>query len=252
MPGEWFETFFEEIYPEHWTGGWEALAPEEAEKGASFAVRALEIEPPARVLDLCCGAGRHSLWLARRGFDVTGVDLTSRYLEIARKAAEQEGLQVRWVECDMRRIEFECEFDAAISMNTAFGYFEDEEHNMEVLRRLGRALKPGGRAFFDLPSRDGMMGQFQPCCVAETPAGHLRVEQRQFEPLSGLLRAVGHVFDNGARRDYTLTIRWYALSEFRRALEEAGLAFARVYADWEGGEFTRESPRMLVVAQKSG
>lgn len=249
MKTDWFETFFTDVYPEYWTG-WDGLGPERTEKEAAFAVQALEIEPPARVLDLCCGHGRHSLWLARKGYQVTGVDLTRRFLEMGRQAAEQESLAVRWVESDMRKIEFEREFDAAISMFTAFGYFEEEEDNVEVLRRLGRALRPGGRVLFDLPSRDALMTRYRDCDVGEGPNGSLIVERREFDPLTGVNRSKVSIFQGGRRRDYAVAVRMYALSELRRALEEAGLSIHRVYSDWDGSEFTRTSHRMLVVARK--
>jgi 2-polyprenyl-3-methyl-5-hydroxy-6-metoxy-1,4-benzoquinol methylase len=95
---------------------WDA-APGEVEKAMAL----LDIEPPAAVLDLCCGIGRHSLDLARRGFAVTGVDRTRDLLEEARRLADADGLAVELVEQDMRAFRRPGAFDAAISMLTSFG-----------------------------------------------------------------------------------------------------------------------------------
>ncbi|MEA3403954.1 MAG: class I SAM-dependent methyltransferase [Armatimonadota bacterium] len=100
---------------------WER-APEEVEQALEL------LHPPdgARILDLCCGPGRHSLELARRGFRVTAVDRTEEYLRSLREAAADEGLEVEAVLEDMRRYRQPAAFDAAINLFTSFGYFEDE------------------------------------------------------------------------------------------------------------------------------
>src|SRR5688500_6134893 len=81
----------------------------------------------AAVLDLCCGVGRHSIELAKRGHRVTGVDRFEPFLEGAKSAAAAGGLQVEWVQQDMRRFHRPAAFDAAISLFTSFGYFHDDE-----------------------------------------------------------------------------------------------------------------------------
>ena len=87
-------------------------------------VTLLGLEKGAKILDLCCGIGRHSLELARRGYSIVGVDLTEEYLAKARKQAESEGLNIEFVRNDMRRFCQIESFDAVINMFTAFGYFE--------------------------------------------------------------------------------------------------------------------------------
>jgi cyclopropane fatty-acyl-phospholipid synthase-like methyltransferase len=85
----------------------------------------LNLKPGARVLDLCCGPGRFSIELARRGFRVTGVDRTALYLAEARRRAKKQKLDVELVRSDMRRFVRPRAFDACINMFTSFGYFRD-------------------------------------------------------------------------------------------------------------------------------
>ena len=111
----------------------------------------LGTQPGIAVLDLCCGPGRHSLELARRGFHVTGVDRTAAYLDRARQLASQEGLNVEFVQDDMRRF---CPPDAfrqpSYSLFTSFGFFEDPAENQSVLCNLYRSLKGGGALIVDV------------------------------------------------------------------------------------------------------
>ena len=115
-------------------------APAEVEEVVSL----LGIGPGAHILDLCCGVGRHSLELARRGFRVTGVDRTRLYLDRASKQAEAEGLKIEFVQDDMRTFCRPDAFDVVINLFTSFSYFEDPEEDRQVLVNVYRSLKPGG------------------------------------------------------------------------------------------------------------
>jgi len=246
---EWFETFFDEVYPELW-GGWKPFTPERTEREASFVVEALALEPPTRILDLACGHGRHCLALAKMGFQMVGVDLTQRFLDMGARAAQEAGLQIEWVRQDMRRIEFDEEFDAAINMFGAFGYFEDEGDDLEVLRRIRKALRPGGKFFIDVVNRDSVMARFAPCVVAHEEEGVLAVQERRFDPLTGVNHTTTRVFNNGERRDYALNCRLFNLTEMNWFLNRAGLRFLRAYGSYDGDEFERLSHRMLVAAER--
>jgi SAM-dependent methyltransferase len=106
-----------------------------------------------RVLDLACGSGRHSLELRRRGFDVVGGDISPELLEIARREADEQGLEVDFVEADLRELGFDAEFDLVLSLNDgAIGYFETDEENRRSFEVIARALKPGGRHLAQLPN----------------------------------------------------------------------------------------------------
>jgi SAM-dependent methyltransferase len=106
-----------------------------------------------RVLDLACGTGRHSLELARRGFDVVGVDISADLLEIARGDAAAQSLQASFVEVDLRELDFHEEFDLVLNLNDgAVGYFETEEENHRTFEVVAEALRPGGGQLMQLPN----------------------------------------------------------------------------------------------------
>ena len=107
-------------------------------------VRLLPVRRGARILDVACGMGRHSLRLAARGFCVTGVDYSAHYLAEARRLARRSRLEVDFRKGDMRRMPFAGEFDAAINLWTSFGYFPRLSDDLRALRSIRRALKPGG------------------------------------------------------------------------------------------------------------
>jgi len=117
-------------------------------------VSLLKIDSGASILDLCCGPGRHSLELARRGFSLTGVDRTKSYLKKARKQTEIEGLKVEFIQEDMRNFCKPNTFDVAINFFTSFGYFEDIKDDKKVITNVHRSLKNKGIFLIDIMEKE--------------------------------------------------------------------------------------------------
>ena len=117
----------------------------------AFITRHLPNPPFNRVLDLPCGRGRHANALAKRGYEVVGVDIDGAALAVAEREAEGS---VRYVEMDMRHIEsLDADFDAVLSLWQSFGYF-DEATNRDVLNKMSERLRPKGRLILDIYHRE--------------------------------------------------------------------------------------------------
>ncbi|MFQ5976948.1 MAG: class I SAM-dependent methyltransferase [Candidatus Heimdallarchaeota archaeon] len=97
-------------------------------------ISVLKIQPGSQVLDLCCGLGRHSLELARRGFHVVGVDRTKSYLDKAKKRATSENLEVDFILEDMRDFCRSNSFDVILNLYTSFSYFKDPEEDKQDVK----------------------------------------------------------------------------------------------------------------------
>ncbi len=123
----------------------------------------LELSPNDKILDLCCGQGRHTLELARRGFvNVEGIDRSHYLITRARSRAKKEGLTIKFREGDARKLPQAADsFDAVMVMGNSFGYFETAEDDLKVLREISRVLKPGGKVFLDVTDGDYMRENFE-------------------------------------------------------------------------------------------
>jgi SAM-dependent methyltransferase len=147
IPSDWYRSAFP---PE------ETLARPWADRTAAEVDRALAMlgaQGGERVLDMACGTGRHSLELARRGFDVVGVDISPDLLAIAEADAAEQSLEASFLAADLRKLEFEQEFDIVLNLNDgAIGYFETEEENHRTFEVIGAALRPGGGNLLQLPN----------------------------------------------------------------------------------------------------
>ncbi len=115
-----------------------------------FVARELNLPAGATILDIGCGSGRHALELARRGYKVTGIDISNNMLEIGRKKAKEENLDAIFVQADATEYIAEKEYDACICLcEGAFGLLSQEEdpfeHSLSILGNIGRSIKTGAK-----------------------------------------------------------------------------------------------------------
>src|SRR5437867_9881977 len=143
VPKRWYEAFFGSDYMIRYVHPETPAQVEAIDK-------ILHLRKGGRILDVACGAGRHTIDLAKRGYRVTGFDLSSPLLAEARKAARTAGVKPTFVQGDMRRLPYRNAFEAAISMFTSFGYFDRPEEDRQVLRGIARALRPRGQFLMEL------------------------------------------------------------------------------------------------------
>lgn len=243
----WYEKYF--------TREWMKFRDIEAmlDKASSevdFLERALQISAPARVLDIGCGFGRHAIELAARGYVVTGIDLSPELLAEARKISIKEGVSVTWIEKDMRQIEFDAEFDAVICLFTSFGYFDSEEEDLEVLRRVSKALRRGARLVLDVENRDGLLMRYVSRDWWQTKSGDLVMEERRFDPVKGRGHTKIVLVSERRKIEHNLSIRWYSVPELERMLEDAGIRIHHLYGGLDGSEFDLDAMRLVVVGEK--
>ncbi|MFR5553709.1 MAG: class I SAM-dependent methyltransferase, partial [Roseburia intestinalis] len=116
-----------------------------------FLIKQLHLKGTEKILDLACGFGRHSLEFARRGYDVTGIDITPAYIDYANEQAKKENLNAKFICQDIRTITFDKEFDVVLNMaDGAIGYLEDDGENHKIFSVIAKALKNGGKHFMDI------------------------------------------------------------------------------------------------------
>jgi 2-polyprenyl-3-methyl-5-hydroxy-6-metoxy-1,4-benzoquinol methylase len=249
IPSDWFDGYFEE----EWLDEIALNIPEErTRKEVDFVLERLELEPRARVLDVACGHGRHSLELARRGFRVTGVDLSPRSIELAREAAASEGLDATFVERDARELDFDAEFDASINLFTSvLGYFDEEAENRRVVEAVARALRPGGSFLVDTINLLSLARGFQELHWEDFASGTLMVEHRAFDFERG--RSVADwmfVSRDGSRKTIRHSLRVYAPHELIAMFEAAGLDVVGRWGSFDGDEISFDAWRLILRGVK--
>jgi SAM-dependent methyltransferase len=244
----WFESFFGEEYFEMYR---DAFPEERTVAEVDGIVSLLGLEPGACILDLACGHGRHSIALAMRGFEVTGYDLSDVFLDRARADAEAQGVAVRWVRGDMRELHFEGEFDAAINVFTAFGYFEDPEDDLRALRGIRAALRPGGRFLLETLHRDGLPARFEPRSVEKTSSGTLVLHERDWDLARDVMNDhVTVIRPDGTRSEYRTAVRMLSLHTLLGMMKEADLEPQAWCGGLDGSELHLGSRRLVLISAR--
>lgn len=239
----WWEIYFDEMYLKLYPSD-----PERSQQQVEGVVKMLELEPPARILDLCCGFGRHTVPLARMGYCVTGLDLSPVLLAEARSAAQEAGVDVAFHQGDMREIPWREEFGGCIMLGGSFGIFEDGADNERVLQGVAGALKPNGRFVLEAANRDHIMRDFR-ARDWQKRGDLLMWFENRFDPVAGAIHGIVRWLqgeDSGQRHNW---MRIYTATELAGMLRRVGLKPIAFYGGYDLSEFTMDT-RIIVVSGK--
>lgn len=225
---------------------------------ARIAAAEAEVEPllrlvggePQSVLDLCCGPGRFAVPLAQRGFHVTGVDRTAFFLDKAQERAAAEDVDVEWVQADMRTFVRPGAYDLALSMFTSFGYFDDKDEDLKVLRNIHKNLRPGGALVMDVVGKELVAGKFETARSRKHADGSVVIDRREVFDDWTRVRMEWTIIKGDAIRVYSIDHTIYSGQELRDRFTAAGFADVKLYGSIDGAPYDREAERLIVVGRK--
>jgi ubiquinone/menaquinone biosynthesis C-methylase UbiE len=245
-PAETWDAFFSEFYLRAFAGDVRDAA---AEEQALAAARLARIPEGGDVLDAPCGFGRHSIPLARAGYRVVGADRSAVLLDEARRRAGGERWP-KWVQADYRELPHSDEsFDMALNLFTSLGYLGDEQ-DTRALAELRRVLRPDGRLLIETMHRDLLLLRWQEQDWRLLGEGRLLLEQRTFDPASGVAQMTQTLVpSNGERESRTTSLRVYSATELLAMLERAGFSEARCHGGLDGSAFAADT-RLVIVARR--
>lgn len=248
MKNDWYKKIWTlDIQNQSWV--------EDTKKQVDFLIEKLKLCGNERILDLACGFGRHSLELAGRGFDVTGVDITADYIKYASEQAEKQRLDAHFICSDIRDVNFENEFDVVLNMaDGAIGYLENDEENLKIFSIVSKALKRGGKHFMDIMNGSYAENHF-PCKMWDAGEKCLTLSNFEWnsktktmiygqldfpygEPLSEPIMEEGN------------TIRLYSLDEVENIFSKLGMSVCESYADFSGKPLSDNDIQLMVYSQK--
>jgi ubiquinone/menaquinone biosynthesis C-methylase UbiE len=243
---ETWDAFFTEFYLRAFR------EPERDPAAAAQARAAAELAgcpPGGELLDVPCGFGRHSVPLAADGYRVTGVDRAEPLLDEARRRAGG-GRWPKFARADYRDLPFADEsFDAALNLFSSLGYLGDEE-DTRALAEIRRVMRPSARLVVEIMHRDLLVRTFAERGWHLLGEGRLLLEQRTFDPASGLAQTTQTLIASSGERDSrTFSLRVYSATELLAMLAQAGFAEGKCYGDLFGAPFGTDT-RLVVVARR--
>ncbi|MCP3920748.1 MAG: class I SAM-dependent methyltransferase [bacterium] len=204
-----------------------------------------------RVLDLCCGFGRHTLALAEEGFDVFGLDLSADLLESAAELSGAERLRGRLVRADAMRVPFaDASFDGIVNLFSSFGYF-GEAGDLRVLDEIARLVRSGGRVVLDLMNPDRIRARLVPESTTERDGLVLRERRSLGEGGRRVTKEVTLTLPDGATKSWREDVRMYATAELEPLLAARGLAIDDVSGAFEATPFGPDAERQVITLSRT-
>jgi D-alanine-D-alanine ligase len=255
LPAEWWRTLFNALYLK--TDGDVVENSANTSEDVDAVLAAAALEQTDRILDLCCGQGRHVLEFARRGFQsVSGLDRSRTLIRLARKRARNEGLVVRFHEGDARRFRLPAaSFDCVAILGNSFGYFERDSDDLAVLRSVSRVLRTEGSIVLDLADGEWLRRNFEPRSWEWIDQDHFVCRERALAEDGERLvsREVVVHAEQGVIADQFYAERLYTPTRIERLLVRAGFRNIEVSCGTEthsdrGQDLGMMAHKMLVKA----
>lgn len=239
---EWFESWFHSPYYELL---YYRRDRTEARTFIDALLHYLQPQPRVRFLDLACGSGRHSVYLALKGYAVTGVDLSE---ELIQKARREESSKLSFYVHDMRnafRINY---YDYVLNLFTSFGYFDTDHEHVRVLTNVFKGLKSGGVFVLDFFNVEKVTATLPQHEVKEVNGVQFDIS-RTLE--NGFIFKRIVVKENGKTQTFQERVRAYKPEELQRCFQQAGLTVTARFGSYDLQPFTADSERLILLAKKT-
>lgn len=246
----WWQTaFVKGVYP---LGQVNKEWRERTKREILFLIKILHAKKGAKILDVCCGTGRHSIALAQMGYHVTGIDISKVYLAEANKRNKNVNTPVRFLNMDMRKISFKNELDVAINLFTSFGYFPLKSDDAKVLKNIFSALKPGGLFVIETANGSFIKKHFLPKNWSILSNGTIILENSELLKNKDGIRTTWTFLDkNGKKRKMVSFTRLYDKKKMTKVLKMSGFQIIKYFGRLDGSPYNSlKSTRLAIVARK--
>jgi SAM-dependent methyltransferase len=268
IPSNWYENFFHGVPLDLWR---KVISPEQTKREADFVDQELHCEQGAHLLDVPCGNGRLSFELARRGYRVTGIDLSEEFIEEAKsvvsdppanaagadlvadasRAGNTGGTPVpQFLLGNMSRIEGQAIYDGAYCFGNSFGFLEYSDME-RFLAGVAHASRPGARFVVETGmAAESIITKFEPEASHQIDDILLTIRERYLAGESCI--DTEYIFECDGKSESRMAKHWiYTAAEIRRMLERAGFEVLNLYGSLKREPFVLGSDELLIIARRS-
>jgi SAM-dependent methyltransferase len=246
---DWWSEFFANAWPRMQAGGY---PPERTLSECDRIEQILALPRGARVLDIPCGIGRHSVELAKRGYRVTGVDFQPAFINAANTSAASAGVAPEFVVGEMREYSSSEPFDAAFCWFGSFGYFTEED-DRRFVHRLAGSLRPGGSFLLESHIQETLLPIFRPRdwnWAGSEDARVIVAEERMWNHDTGRVEVTWKIMEGDRTTTHSSSIRIYGYREVRDLLLSSGFSRVDVRDSKTGEPFAMGAERAAIVATR--
>jgi len=244
---DWWKETFNETYFSFWDPS--SQKSQDWTKKELKIIDDLHFKKNAKILDIPCGQGRHSIELAQKGFQVTGVDYSSNALQTAKKLARQNDLSVNFIKQDMRFLKLKEKFDAILNLGNSFGYFSDID-NENIIKNVSKLLKTDGFFIMHQINPIETLRQFGKGDKFKIFNGHVKCEDISFDPLNSIKKSRWIIIRGNKKEILNVKLRLYNFPEISYLFARYKLNIIKTYGSFDKKPYQFDSPSMIIIAKK--
>lgn len=243
MQRKWFQFWFNSPYYHILYGNRDDY---EAELLMDNLITYLKPKSESKIIDIACGRGRHSIYLHKKGYDVTGFDLSEQSIKFARQF-EQKNLH--FFVHDMRKTFYVNYFDYAFNLFTSFGYFETEKEHLDALKAFKRNLKPNGTLVIDYFNTQKIVANLTQQEIKKIEGIEFHIHKFVSEG-----KIVKHINFEHKLKDYAFEerVQAFLLTDFERMLDKCGLKIEEKFGSYNLEPYNElKSDRLILICKKA-
>lgn len=243
--GEWFKDWFASDF---YLSVYSHRNDEDAEIFLNKVLSYISLNPGCEVLDAACGAGRHSILMARKGYKVTAFDLSGPLLEIASAKGKAQNLNIDFFREDLRKVKLDKKFSLVLNLFTSFGYFDSDDENFAFIRSAFEMQDKGGYFIFDYFNE----AYLRKHVVAESSKiiNGLEIKEKRGIKGNRIVKQI-EIVNEGERLNYEESVQLYTFNEIIERFRETGYREVQIFGNYNCGTFEpEESDRLIIIFQK--
>ncbi len=241
---QWFENWFNS---EEYLDVYNHRNSEDAEKLMNLILKAIPLKKEAKVLDAACGTGRHSIILAKKGFDVTAFDLSKTLLNIGKSKAEELGLNINFINADIRKFFLDIQFSLIINLFTSFGYFETDKENYSFVKNAFTMLQKDGLYVLDFLNKTYVEKNLIPRSEKKVN-NKVIIENRKIS--AGRVIKNIQILEGENQLNYVESVRLYSADDIVENFEDIGFKIEKIFGSYSGEEYSKEDSQRLIIIFK--
>lgn len=243
MQRKWFQFWFNSPY---YHILYNQRNDEEAELLIDNLSAHLKPQPNSRILDIACGRGRHAIYLNKKGYDVTGIDLSEQSITYAKQF---ENKSLHFYVHDMRKLSNISYYDVALNLFTSFGYFDTEKEHVNALKAFRKSLKPNGTLVIDYFNTQKIIKHLTHQEIKTIDGIEFHLHKFVSEG-----KIVKHINFEHRLKTYAFEerVQAFTLTDFEQLLEKSGLKIIDIFGDYSLNTFSEDvSDRLILVCKKA-
>ncbi|UKT64801.1 class I SAM-dependent methyltransferase [Pedobacter mucosus] len=243
MQRKWFQYWFNSLY-------YHILYQQRNDAEAEFFIDKLTTfinqKADSKILDIACGKGRHSIYLNKKGFDVTGIDLSDQSIKYAKQF---ENEKLHFLVHDMRRLFYINYFDIALNLFTSFGYFDTEKDHVNALKTFRKCLTANGILVIDYFNTEKIIRNLNHCETKSLDEITFNITKNVID---GKIIKKINFEDKGKIFNFEERVQAFSLEDFQRMLTKAGMVIQNTFGSYSLDDFdASNSDRLILICAKA-